>query len=161
MSLTEPVHVAGMLNLRVPDMDCPSEEAQIRRALEGYAAIKSMRFDLGARTVAIDAPEADWPAIEQAIAREGLKTERLSAPVSAEETRQRQRREVWKLGAALGFALGAEMVHFAAPETMPWRVLSMALAGVAILLSGFGVYRKGLALLLRGQLSITTLMTVA
>ena len=55
--------MAGMLNLRVPDMDCPGEESQIRRALEGYAAIKSLRFDLGARTVAIDAPEADWPAI--------------------------------------------------------------------------------------------------
>ena len=153
--------MAGMLNLRVPDMDCPGEESQIRRALEGYAAIKSLRFDLGARTVAIDAPEADWPAIEQAIAREGLKTERLSVPVSAAETRRRQRLEIWKLGAALGFALGAEVVHFLAPETMPWNVLSMALAGVAIALSGFGVYRKGLALLLRGQLSITTLMTVA
>ncbi len=153
--------MAGMLNLRVPDMDCPGEESQIRRALEGYAAIKSLRFDLGARTVAIDAPEADWPAIEQAIAREGLKTERLSAPVSAAETQRRQRLEIWKLGAALGFALGAEVVHFLAPETMPWNVLSMALAGVAIALSGFGVYRKGLALLLRGQLSITTLMTVA
>ena len=153
--------MAGMLNLRVPDMDCPGEESQIRRALEGYATIKSLRFDLGARTVAIDAPEADWPAIEQAIAREGLKTERLSAPVSAAETQRRQRLEIWKLGAALGFALGAEVVHFLAPETMPWNVLSMALAGVAIALSGFGVYRKGLALLLRGQLSITTLMTVA
>ena len=153
--------MAGMLNLRVPDMDCPGEESQIRRALEGYATIKSLRFDLGARTVAIDAPEADWPAIEQAIAREGLKTERLSAPVSAAETQRRQRLEIWKLGAALGFALGAEVVHFLAPETMPWNVLSMALAGVAIVLSGFGVYRKGLALLLRGQLSITTLMTVA
>ena len=161
MSLSEPVHVEGMLNLRIPDMDCPSEEAQIRRALEGYAAVRSLRFDLGARTVAIDAPEADWPAIEQAIAREGLKTERLSQPVSAEETRRRQQLEVWKLGAALGFALGAELVHFAAPQTMPWRVFSMVLAGVAIVLSGFGVYRKGLALLLRGQLSITTLMTVA
>ena len=153
--------MAGMLNLRVPDMDCPGEESQIRRALEGYAAIKSLRFDLGARTVAIDAPEADWPAIEQAIAREGLKTERLSVPVSAAETQRRQRLEIWKLGAALGFALGAEVVHFLAPETMPWNVLSMALAGVAIALSGFGVYRKGLALLVRGQLSITTLMTVA
>ena len=153
--------MAGMLNLRVPDMDCPGEESQIRRAQEGYAAIKSLRFDLGARTVAIDAPEADWPAIEQAIAREGLKTERLSVPVSAAETQRRQRLEIWKLGAALGFALGAEVVHFLAPETMPWNVLSMALAGVAIALSGFGVYRKGLALLLRGQLSITTLMTVA
>ena len=150
-----------MLNLRVPDMDCPGEEAQIRRALESYIAIKSLRFDLGARTVAIDAPEHDWPAIEQAIAREGLKTERLSQPVSAEETQRRQRREVWKLGAALGFALGAELVHFATPETTPWKVLSMGLAAVAIVLSGLGVYRKGLALLLRGQLSITTLMTVA
>ena len=86
--------MAGMLNLRVPDMDCPGEESQIRRALEGYAAIKSLRFDLGARTVAIDAPEADWPAIEQAIAREGLKTERLSVPVSAAETQRRQRLEI-------------------------------------------------------------------
>ena len=153
--------MAGMLNLRVPDMDCPGEESQIRRALEGYATIKSLRFDLGARTVAIDAPEADWPAIEQAIAREGLKTERLSAPVSAAETQRRQRLEIWKLGAALGFAMGAEAVHFLAPETTLWNALSMALAGVAIALSGFGVYRKGLALLVRGQLSITTLMTVA
>ena len=34
MHLAEPQHMAGMLNLRVPDMDCPGEESQIRRALE-------------------------------------------------------------------------------------------------------------------------------
>lgn len=73
----------GALLLRIPDMDCASEEAQIRRALEGQAAVRGLRFDLGARTLAVDAPDSAWSAVEQAIAAAGLKTERLSQPTSA------------------------------------------------------------------------------
>ena len=46
-------------------MDCASEESEIRRALDGIAGIRALSFQLGQRTLAIDAP---LPAIEQALA---------------------------------------------------------------------------------------------
>jgi len=151
----------GALLLRIADMDCAAEESQVRRALEGMAAVTALRFDLAARTVGVQAPEAAWPAVEQAIAATGLKTERLAQPVSAADTQRQQRRELTKLGLALALALAAELIHFFTPETRTWQVVSMAVAGAAIALAGLGVYRKGLAALLRGQLGITALMTVA
>ena len=152
-------NTSGLL-LRVPDMDCPSEEAMIRRALEGNAAVKGLRFDLGARTVRVDAPATTWDAVEQAITAAGLKTERLSQTVPG-AAQDLQRRELFKLGIALALALGAELLDFFAPATTPWEVVSMALAAAAIALAGFGVYRKGLGALRRGQLGINSLMTIA
>ena len=131
------------LQLRIPDMDCPSEEAMIRRALEGMA-VGSLRFDLSARTVTVQAAESAWGGIEQAIQAAGLKTERLSQAVSVQETQRRQQREMLKLGAALVLALAAELIHFLAPETLGWEIASMVVAALAIALSGFAVYRKGL-----------------
>ena len=153
-------NAADTLQLSIPDMDCPSEEAMIRRALEGMA-VGSLRFDLSARTVTVQAAESAWGGIEQAIQAAGLKTERLSQAVSVQETQRRQQREMLKLGAALVLALAAELIHFLAPEMLGWEIASMVVAALAIALSGFAVYRKGLAALLRGQLNITALMTVA
>jgi len=65
------------------------------------------------------------------------------------------------LAAALALAVFAELIHFLAPETLGWRAAGMAVAAVAIALSGFGVYAKGLQALLRGRLNINALMTVA
>ena len=153
---------ADTLLLRVPDMDCPSEEAMIRRALEGMTALRALRFDLGARTVRVDAPASAWPAIEQAIAATGLATQRLGAAAGAPaDTARRQRREWLRLGAALALALTAEALHALAPPGLPWQVAGMALAALAIALSGLGVYRKGLTALWRRQLGISALMTVA
>ncbi|MFD1709186.1 cation-translocating P-type ATPase [Ottowia sp. GY511] len=160
MAPAAPMPEGGLL-LLIPGMDCAVEESQVRRALESEPAVRSLSFDLTARTLGVDAPAEAWDAVERAIQAAGLSTERLTQPVSAAETAQRQRREAWQLGAALALALGAEAVHFFAPDTRTWQVVSMAIAAVAIALSGFGVYRKGLASLLRGQLGISALMTVA
>ena len=153
--------IEGGLLLRVPGMDCAVEESTIRRALEAQPGVRSLWFDLTARTLGVDAPPEAWDGVERAIQGAGLATERLTQPVSAAETAERQRREAWRLGAALALAIGAEAVHFFAPETRLWQVVSMAIAALAIALSGLGVYRKGLASLARGELGINTLMTVA
>ena len=118
----------GGLLLRIPGMDCAVEESQVRRALESQPAVRSLSFDLNARTLGVDAPAEAWEGVERAIQAAGLSTERLTQPVSAAETAQRQRREAWQLGAALALALGAEAVHFFAPETRTWQVVSMAIA---------------------------------
>ena len=155
-----PTATGGLL-LRIPAMDCPTEEGQIRRALERVADVRSLRFDLPARALAVDAPASSWDAVTTAINQLGFKTETLSAPPAAEDTAQAQRTELIKLVAALVVAVGAELLHFFAPDTGPWHVAGMAVAAVAIALSGLAVFRKGLSALVRGQLNINALMSVA
>ena len=55
----------GAALFRIPSMDCPVEEAQIRQLLEPVAGIRGLRFQLGPRTLAIQAPPG---VVEQALA---------------------------------------------------------------------------------------------
>ena len=160
-TFTPPVTLSGGLLLRIPAMDCPTEEGQIRRALEGVAGVRGLRFDLPARSLGVDAPPAAWGAVTAAIAGAGFKAETLSAPPAEADVSRARRRELARLAAALVVAVAAELMHDAAPDTLPWRVAGMAAAALAIALSGLGVFRKGLASLLRGQLNINALMAVA
>ncbi len=66
-----------------------------------------------------------------------------------------------RIGASLAAALAAELAHLLGPDTPVWHYGGMALAAVAILLAGLGIYKAGLKSLLRGQLGINTLMAVA
>ncbi len=66
-----------------------------------------------------------------------------------------------RLAASLAAAIGAELMHFLAPDTGAWRIAGMALAALAIALAGVGIYKSGLRSLLRGKLGIDALMTVA
>ncbi len=158
LTLTMP---AGGLLLRIPAMDCPSEEGQIRRALEGFPEVRGLHFDLPARALSIDAPQASWEPVIAAIHGLGLKTETLSAPPPPADTARAQRAELARLMAALLVAIAAELLHFFAPETLAWKAAGMAVAAGAIALSGLMVFSKGLAALLRGQLNINALMSVA
>ena len=49
----EDPHKTYRSTFSIPKMDCPSEEQMIRMALEGIAAVRSLSFDLPARTVVI------------------------------------------------------------------------------------------------------------
>ena len=153
--------VAGGLLLRIPSMDCPTEESQIRRALERFPEVRRLTFDLAGRALAIDAPAGSWDPVVGAIHDAGFKTERISAPPPLEDTAKAQRAELLRLVAALAVAVGAELVHFFAPDTTPWKLVGMGVAAGAIALSGLLIFRKGLAALFRGQLNINALMSVA
>ncbi|MGY4829092.1 heavy metal translocating P-type ATPase [Sphaerotilaceae bacterium SBD11-9] len=151
----------GALLLRIPAMDCPTEEGQIRRALEGFSEVRRLHFDLPGRALTIDAPAASWGAVTAAVNAAGFKTETLSAPPAAQATAKSQRAELLRLIAALLVAVAAELLHFFAPDTLAWKAAGMAVAAGAIALSGLGVFRKGVSSLLRGQLNINALMSVA
>jgi Zn2+/Cd2+-exporting ATPase len=66
-----------------------------------------------------------------------------------------------RLAFALLLAIGAEAIGFFAPDTLAWKGIGLAVAAAAIWLSGFDVYKKGLAALRAGRLNINALMTVA
>ncbi|MDE2584501.1 MAG: heavy metal translocating P-type ATPase [Betaproteobacteria bacterium] len=141
-------------------MDCPTEEAQIRRALEQFPAIRRLSFDLAARTLSLDVPTDAWSDIQAALKKAGFDSELPTEEPSVDSAAQSRNQFVQPI-AALLVAIVAEAVAYVAPETLVWKLLGMGIAGVAIALSGLSVFKKGLAAILRGQLNINALMSVA
>ena len=153
---------------RIPTMDCASEESEIRQVVDGIAGIVSMSFQLGARTMAIEAAPG---VVEQALAairKAGFDPQPLPIAASGVAGANPGVSEspamftnLRKMVLALVLAVAAEAISFFLSEGIATTVAEMFLALGAIWLSGFDIYKKGLASLRSGRLNITALMTVA
>lgn len=148
----------------IANMDCATEENEIRHALKDIQTIQNLRFDLQKRVLWID---ADAPVVEQALAeirRAGFKPEALTVENAAADANLVSV-GFWKNWGkqlvSLALALAAELIDFIFPQVLPMKILGMVLAATAIWLAGFSVYAKGLMALRRGRLNINALMTVA
>ena len=151
-------------------MDCASEEGEIRRALEPLAGMRSLRFQLGARTLIIDADPEDLPQALDAIRKLGFDPKPLTPTAPHEDAGEGPHDHdhdhgfevgIGRMGAALGMAIAAETVSFFAPDLLIWKLAGMAIAAIAIWLAGLDTYTKGLKALRQGRLNINALMTVA
>jgi Cd2+/Zn2+-exporting ATPase len=164
---------------RIPSIDCAAEEGEIRHALTHIPGLRSLNFQLGARTLTIDAPAESIPAALEAIRKAGFKV----LPISEAADHDGHGHEghdhshghdhhhahadfalpegLPRYGLALALAFGAEGVSYLAPVGLPWSALGMVLAALAIALAGFSTYVKGLAALRNLRLNINALMTVA
>ncbi|MBI2728510.1 MAG: heavy metal translocating P-type ATPase [Polaromonas sp.] len=153
-------------------MDCSSEESEIRRALEPISGIRSLGFQLGARTLKIDASDSALPLALDAIRKAGfdpLPVQPAGRPATDVETDGDNEHEhesgvgggVYRLVAALVLAIGAESISYFAPEGMGWKIGGMAIAAIAIWLAGIDTYKKGMGALIHGKLNINALMAVA
>ena len=162
---------AGQL-FRIATMDCSAEESEIRQALEPITGIKSLGFQLGARTLSINASDAALPLALAAIRKAGFDPQPVTsndAPSAGEghdHARDHNHAHGFNPGIgrfvlALVLATGAELLSYFAPDTTPWTVAGMAVALLAIWLAGLDTYKKGMAALLRGKLNINALMSVA
>ncbi len=159
----------GWARFRVPTMDCSSEESEIRSAVDGIAGIRALTFQLGQRTLALDAPGAAVELAIAAIRKAGFDPQPLpstgpgsgTAATDGEHDHGVESAGLWRLGLALLLAVGAELVGYFSPDTQVWKGVGLAVAAAAIWLAGFDVYKKGLTALLRGRLNINALMTVA
>lgn len=163
---------AGGHVLRIANMDCMSEEAEIRHALETVAGVAQLRFDLPRRTLALVAEPAVLQAAMEAVRRIGYQPELLKAAEpggpSDEPGDQHDHDDHGaegtsrvRLAAALGIAIAAEAASFFAPDQPVFKAAQMLLAALAIYLAGFGTYQKGWHALKIGRLNINALMTVA
>ena len=74
---------------RIATMDCSAEESEIRRALEPLEGIRSLGFQLGARTLKIDAEDRALPLALDAIRKAGFDPQPVA---TAANTQSRQRR---------------------------------------------------------------------
>ena len=151
----------------IASMDCSSEEAEIRRAVDAIPGMRALRFQLSARTLGIQATEQALLQALQAIRQAGFDPQPLLAPQaqtpSGHNAHDDHRgSEGWpRLIWALGLAIAAECIGFFAPDTAWFKALGLAIAAGAIALAGLGTYRKGLWALRQGKLNINALMTVA
>ena len=157
---------------RIATMDCSAEESDIRRALEPIAGIRSLGFQLGARTLRIDASEEAYAPALEAIRKAGFNPQPAGTTSSQEHGHEGHDHShehshdggfggATRLVAALVLAAGAEAVSFFAPELLAWKIAGMAVAALAIGLAGLDTYKKGMTALLRGKLNINALMAVA
>ena len=161
---------------RIATMDCSAEESEIRRALEPIPNIRSLGFQLGARTLRIDADEDAYPLALAAIQKAGFDPKPVT--VAGSNHAQGEKGDegddhshghepqglgsgISRLVMALLLATGAEAISFLAPEELVWKAAGLVVAALAIWLAGIDTYKKGVAALLRGKLNINALMAVA
>jgi Cd2+/Zn2+-exporting ATPase len=156
----------GVATFRISTMDCAVEEGEIRNALERVPGIKALRFELGARTLGIDAPADAMEIALAAIRKAGFDPKPVAKAKegAADPEELHDHTETagpWRLALALGLALAAEAVHFVAPDSTAIKGIGLALAAIAIWLAGVDTYTKGFTALSRGKLNINALMSVA
>jgi len=144
---------------RIDAMDCAAEESEIRRALAQVIGVRGLSFQLGARTLTIDAPEAVIPQALTAIRRAGFDPQPVAAQNAASAAPPAA--GLWRLVIALALAIAAELLDFLAPQTVVFQGIGMALAVAAIALAGVSTYKKGLAALRHRRFNINALMAVA
>jgi Cd2+/Zn2+-exporting ATPase len=154
---TPPPDVRGV-RWRIAAMDCAAEEAEIRAALAAVPGIRSLGFQLSARTLTIDADSAALAPALAAIRGAGFDPQPLQGSATP-DTAAGNRRELQRLMLALLCAAGAEALSWFGGDALAWRIAGSALAALAIALAGFGVtaaLRCGAR-----RLNINALMTVA
>ena len=153
-------------------MDCSAEESEIRHALEPISGIRSLIFQLGARTLRIDATDDAYPIALTALRKAGFDPQPIQAGAgvstgsSENHDHDHNLNQGWRSGtsklvAALLLAAGAEVFSLFAPQETPWKLAGMAVAALAIGLAGISTYQKGVGALIRGKLNINALMAVA
>lgn len=143
----------------IEKMDCPTEEALIRKRLSGEAWVSELSFNLMQRTLTVEHARGRLPQVLQALQEvgmagrvdgsEALQSEVVAAPKAAGH---------WKLAAAGALAVAAEGVAFALGDRS-WAAIALAVTAIA--LSGLETYRKGWYAVRQLNLNINALMSVA
>lgn len=143
---------------RIAQMDCPTEEALIKKKLGAMKEVHSLDFNLVQRLLTVEYALGAAPAIDAAIRQLGMTPELLGeASDRAAPKPVAGHARYWPIAVATLAALGAEIAHW---RGMPEWV-SAALALFAVGLGGLGAFKKGLIALKNATLNINALMTVA
>ena len=143
--------------LHIAQMDCPTEEALIRKKLGSMTEVHALEFNLMQRVLTVVHREAALPAVLAAISELGM--EAVSGGNAASESSDTPPTKTpwWPLALAAVAALGAEILQWVGlPE---WGAAILALVAIAI--SGVGTYRKGWIALRHANLNINALMSIA
>ena len=145
--------------IRIMQMDCPTEEALIRKKLGRMPGVQSLDFNLMQRVLTVvHAPDALGTILASLrsldFTPELANTQPGNQPGNAPAT---PHKPWWPLALAAAAAAGSEAASwFGAPA---W--LAAALAIVAVVSCGLTTYKKGWLAIRNGNLNINALMSIA
>ena len=146
-----------MARLRIAQMDCPTEEALIRKKLGGMREVQSLEFNMMQGILTVVHRAGGLPAVQAAIRELGMEAEALEAADRQAPDEVESAMPWWPYAAGGLGALAAEIMQWAGiPE---WAVALVALLAVAV--CGLDTYRKGWIALRHGNLNINALMSIA
>lgn len=155
----------GQATYLIEKMDCPTEEALLRKALDGMPGVSGLQFDLMGRTLTVSHALPDEAPLTAAIERLGmapvLRDRSLPAPAVTREfgTGGISKRQWLRMGAAGVLAVGAEVLAFSGMRETAWPVVGASLAAIA--LGGIDTLKKGWIALRTLSLNMNLLMTIA
>lgn len=153
-------HPKGGALFYIDSMDCPVEVNDIREILSRIDGIQHLDFQLASRTLSIGADKKTIEKSIVAIEKAGYAPKRIVREDAETETLKTEK-HIWRYGLALAIACTVEILHFFSEDIMAVKIGSMILSVVAIGLSGFSTYRKGIVALLNWRFNINALMTIA
>lgn len=158
-------NASHVLRLVIPAMDCPNEEALIRRALEKHPGVAGLEFDLINRVLKIHhALPENQPLVDKLNAI-GMKPSEEEAGTGGDtdpnvaDTPESSRKEWLMAGIAGVFAIGAEVMAYVSGNEQSAAVIALSL--LAIVLGGRETLHKGFTALRTFTLNINLLMSVA
>ena len=141
--------------IRIMQMDCPTEEALLRKKLGGMAAVAGMEFNLMQRVLTVThAPQA-IESILDAVRSLGFTPEIVES--DHKEPTPEPAKSWWPLALAGLAAIGSEVAQWL---DFPITVAA-GLALIAVLVCGITTYKKGWIAIRNGNLNINALMSIA
>ena len=149
----------------IPDLDCPVEEGMIRKALADTPGIQAMSFHYSSRSMTIYAPEEVRENARKAIQKAGFYPQDTAVQNASGESGEGHHHvkasTYWRLGGALVLAVLVEVLSVFAPQTLPFKGLTLLLAVATVMLAGLTVYINGVRALVNRRLNINALMVMA
>nr|WP_061175431.1 heavy metal translocating P-type ATPase [Caballeronia pedi] len=145
--------------MRILQMDCPTEETLIRKKLGAMPEVSDLQFNLMQRVLTVVHEPDSLDAIVKALGTLGFAPElannggaSANSPVA-----QATPKAWWPLAVAGAAAAGSEAASWAGAPV--WAVAALALVAVAC--SGLGTYKKGWIAIRNRNLNINALMSIA
>lgn len=147
----------SVTRLRIAQMDCPTEEALIRKKLGAMGEVRGLEFNLMQRVLTVAHRAGGLPAVQAAIRELGMEAENIDNAGTENADEAPPAKSWWPLAWGVGAAIAAESVDLLGmPE---WTAALLALLAVAT--CGLDTYRKGWIALRHGNLNINALMSIA
>ncbi|WP_233582636.1 cation-translocating P-type ATPase [Candidimonas sp. SYP-B2681] len=143
--------------MRIMQMDCPTEESLLRKKLEPMDGVHAMQFNLMQRVLTVDHAPAALASILQAIRSLGFEPELPDEGKSLGKALRAPVKPWWPLAVAGVAAIAAEGFEWFGGSD--WVTIALALLAVG--LSGLETYKKGWVAVTNGNLNINALMSIA
>ena len=153
------------IKFHIKNMDCPAEEALIRKRLASVGGVAGLDFNLIQRILTVSHNLNSSETIESALKSIGMKAVLDKDALLAEDPKNKQPAKThwWSLGVAGVPAALAELIelfpHQLFQFSNKWIVISLVFS--SILSGSLTTYKKGWIALRNGNLNMNALMSIA